>query len=117
MPRAILLLLVSFSFVSTCAAENWPVWRGPTYNGVSKEKNIPTEWTTAKENIAWRLELPGASGATPVVWDDLEQETKVRTFDAQIIIADLVNEGFLIKCKHAGRMAYRLASIEGDTAP
>ena len=70
MPRAILLLLVSFSFVSTCAAENWPVWRGPTYNGVSKEKNIPTEWTKAKENVAWRLELPGPSGATPVVWDD-----------------------------------------------
>src|SRR5204863_5449263 len=44
--------------------------RGPTYNGVSKEKNIPTEWTKAKENVAWRVELPGPSGATPVVWDD-----------------------------------------------
>ena len=70
MPRAILLLIVSLSFASDCFAENWATWRGPTNNGISTEKSIPTEWTKAKENIAWRLELPGPSGATPVVWDD-----------------------------------------------
>ncbi len=71
MPRAILLLLVSFvSMAGPCLADNWPTWRGPTHNGISTEQGIPTEWTKAKENIAWRLELPGPSGATPVVWDD-----------------------------------------------
>jgi outer membrane protein assembly factor BamB len=71
MLRAILLLLTSLALVAPeCSAENWPTWRGPTHNGISKEKGIPTEWTKNKENIAWRLELPGPSGATPVVWDD-----------------------------------------------
>ena len=34
-----LLLLVT----SVAHAENWPQWRGPTLNGVSGEKNLPSE--------------------------------------------------------------------------
>jgi outer membrane protein assembly factor BamB len=71
MPRALLLVLSWLLTLSSfTAAENWPTWRGPTHNGVSKEKGIATEWTKNPKNIAWRLELPGPSGATPVVWDD-----------------------------------------------
>ncbi|MFN0196611.1 MAG: PQQ-binding-like beta-propeller repeat protein [Planctomycetaceae bacterium] len=54
---------------SSAHAENWPNWRGPTNNGISTEKNIPTEWTKEK-NVAWRLPLPGPAGATPVAWND-----------------------------------------------
>ena len=50
-------------------AENWPQWRGPLGNGVSSETGIPTKWS-ATENVVWKLSLPGAAGATPVVWDD-----------------------------------------------
>ncbi|HVJ67227.1 MAG TPA: PQQ-binding-like beta-propeller repeat protein [Caulifigura sp.] len=59
-----------FVFATNGLAENWPTWRGPSNGGISSEKGIPTEWTQAKENIAWRLELPGPSGATPAIWDD-----------------------------------------------
>jgi outer membrane protein assembly factor BamB len=48
-------------------AEDWPQWRGPTLNGVSTEKNLPVHWSTT-ENIAWKLEMPARSGATPIVW-------------------------------------------------
>jgi hypothetical protein len=51
------------------AAENWPQWRGPKNDGVSAEKNLPTEWGREK-NIAWRLAMPGSAGSTPAVWDD-----------------------------------------------
>lgn len=50
-------------------ADDWGSWRGPTSNGISTEKNVPTEWSKDK-NVAWRVELPGPAGATPVVWDD-----------------------------------------------
>lgn len=53
----------------TAQAENWPNWRGPTSDGVSLETNLPAEWSTEK-NILWRRELPGAAGATPIVWED-----------------------------------------------
>src|SRR5205807_149529 len=30
---------------------------------------LPTEWSETK-NVAWKLKLPGMSGATPCVWGD-----------------------------------------------
>lgn len=54
---------------SAASAENWPQWRGPHLNGTSGEKNLPVKWS-ATENIAWKLALPGVSGATPIVWGD-----------------------------------------------
>ncbi|HEX2267967.1 MAG TPA: PQQ-binding-like beta-propeller repeat protein [Pyrinomonadaceae bacterium] len=51
------------------SAENWPQWRGPALNGVSNEKNLPVKWTT-EENVAWKLAMPGVSGATPIIWRD-----------------------------------------------
>ena len=50
-------------------ADQWPTWRGPTGNGISKEKNLPIEWSQTK-NVAWSLPLPGPAGASPVVWGD-----------------------------------------------
>jgi outer membrane protein assembly factor BamB len=50
-------------------AENWPQWRGPNLNGVSGETNLPLRWS-AKENIAWKLAMPGKTGATPIIWGD-----------------------------------------------
>ena len=50
-------------------AGNWPQWRGPFLNGTADERNLPVKWT-AEENVAWKLPLPGLSGATPVVWGD-----------------------------------------------
>jgi outer membrane protein assembly factor BamB len=50
-------------------AENWPQWRGPNDDGISHEPNLPAEWSATK-NIAWKLDLPGMSGATPVIWGD-----------------------------------------------
>src|ERR1700732_1806055 len=63
-------LLVCFMCAAPLArAENWPAWRGPSANGVSGETNLPVRWSKT-ENIAWRLALPAASGATAIVWDE-----------------------------------------------
>lgn len=48
---------------------NWPHWRGPLHNGVSDETGLPVKWS-AQENIHWKLELPGLSGSTPIIWGD-----------------------------------------------
>lgn len=69
--RQFTLTTVTLSFI--CAASvhagNWGAWRGPTSNGISQEKNVPTVWSR-DTNVAWRLPLPGPAGATPVVWGD-----------------------------------------------
>ena len=53
----------------TSTAANLPAWRGPNGDGVSPEKNLPIKWSPT-ENIAWKLQLPQWSGATPVIWGD-----------------------------------------------
>ena len=54
---------------ATLVANNWPHWRGPTHDGVSKETGLPVTWNE-KENIAWKLPLPAYSGATPIIWGE-----------------------------------------------
>lgn len=66
------LFLFLFAFSLSCSlafADNWPQWRGPSLNGVSNEKNLPTRWSQTT-NIAWKLALPGLSAATPVIWGE-----------------------------------------------
>ena len=74
-------LLVVIS-ASQCFSENWGTWRGPTSNGISNETNVPTRWSK-DENVAWRVELPGPAGSTPVVWDD---QIFLTTVDGQDLV-------------------------------
>jgi len=66
---AVCLLGQIFFAENTLVAENWPQWRGPRLTGISTETDLATRWS-ATENVAWRVDLPGQAGATPVVWED-----------------------------------------------
>ncbi len=55
--------------VAGARAENWPAWRGPQANGLSKETNLPSTWSETK-NVLWKVPLPGQGGATPAIWQD-----------------------------------------------
>jgi outer membrane protein assembly factor BamB len=48
---------------------DWPAWRGPEARGSSPERNLPLRWS-AQENVAFRLALPSAGAATPIVAGD-----------------------------------------------
>ena len=56
--------------IATLSAENWPQWRGPAMNGISTERGLPLKWST-EENIAWKLAMPGRSGSTPIIWNEM----------------------------------------------
>ncbi|HVX14050.1 MAG TPA: PQQ-binding-like beta-propeller repeat protein [Pirellulales bacterium] len=64
-----MLTLACLLAAGTARGENWPQWRGAGNDGISHETDLPEKWSKT-ENVAWRLPLPGAAGATPVVWDD-----------------------------------------------
>ena len=44
----------------------WPQWRGPNWNGIVPDANPPTHWSETK-NIRWKVPIPGAGWATPIV--------------------------------------------------
>ena len=57
------------SFPPSLPAEQWPQWRGPSFNGSSTEQGLPTRFSKT-ENVNWVAYLPGPSAATPIIWGD-----------------------------------------------
>ena len=74
--RFLLTLAALGAAMSAAAGENWPQWRGPGGQGVSKETTLPVEWSPDK-NIAWKTELPGTGMSSPIVWGDRVYLTSV----------------------------------------
>jgi outer membrane protein assembly factor BamB len=86
-----LLLAVIASAAPAVFAEDWAEWRGPARDGISLEKGLPTKWSPAGENLAWKVPYGGRSA--PIVVGsrvylqntagkgELEQE-RIMCFDA-----------------------------------
>ena len=77
---AAIALLVS---ISAADAGNWPAWRGPEGNGVTKETELPTEWSATK-NVRWKMPLPERGNSTPIVWGDKVFLTQADGDDRQL---------------------------------
>ena len=63
-------LLAGLAFVVACSkvgADNFPGWRGPKDNGQLAEKGVPLTWSE-KENVRWKLPLPGEGNSSPIIW-------------------------------------------------
>ena len=57
-------LLSLFLALSALPAGDWPGWRGPTGQGHSDEKGLPTEWDAKTgKNVLWKMPLPGGGKA------------------------------------------------------
>lgn len=54
--------------VAVLTAQDWPEWRGPARTGVSTATGLPTTWSPAGENLAWKAPYGGRSA--PVVFED-----------------------------------------------
>jgi outer membrane protein assembly factor BamB len=50
-------------------ADNWPQWRGPDGNGVSRETDLPVAWSEAS-GVVWKCPLPQWGNSTPAIWGD-----------------------------------------------
>ena len=68
-PAILLLTLSSLTLAQQIGSVgDWPDWRGPDRDGVSKEKGLPEKWSLKGENLAWKAPYGGRS--TPVVLGD-----------------------------------------------
>src|SRR5690348_11220767 len=65
-PYSVALAMAFFAADST--PENWPGWRGPTADGLSRESGIPTR--VGSENLKWKTPIPGVGHSSPIVWND-----------------------------------------------
>jgi outer membrane protein assembly factor BamB len=69
MLRRLLILLCCFASLALGqqigSVGDWPDWRGPDRDGVSREQGLPEKWSLSGQNLAWKTPYGGRS--TPVV--------------------------------------------------
>ena len=63
----LILLIPQTSNSNAPTLFNWAQWRGPDGQGISAEKNLPTEWSDTK-NVVWKVPIPGLGYSQPIIW-------------------------------------------------
>jgi len=61
--------LTVLGLVSVSAADQWPRFRGLQAGVAADDPVLPDTWSES-ENIVWKVDIPGLSWSSPVVWDD-----------------------------------------------
>ena len=66
----ILLIVAAISaLASPLSAQDWANWRGPEFNGISRETGLPTDWSLEDgKNVLWKSDIGGR--ATPIIMND-----------------------------------------------
>ena len=86
------VLVMFCNLIGLCPghAEDWPEFRGPFKNGVSKSNQLPTIWHydpsgNSSTNIVWKSIIPGQGWSSPVIAHN------------QVFLTSAVREGSKIK--------------------
>jgi hypothetical protein len=55
-----------FLAASTANADDWPNWRGPHGNGISRETNLAKSWPASGPRALWKMDLTGGYSSVVV---------------------------------------------------
>lgn len=61
------MLLSALVAVSAALGDDWPQWRGPDRNGISKEKGLLKVWPEGGPKQLWAINTPGKGLAAPAI--------------------------------------------------
>lgn len=65
--RLPLALMIGMILISPAGASDWPQWRGPDRNGVSKETGLLKEWPQGGPALRWKADDIGTGYSSPAV--------------------------------------------------
>jgi outer membrane protein assembly factor BamB len=74
-------------------ADDWPQWRGPQRNGVSKETGLQKQWPKDGPKLLWKLTDAGSGYSTPSVVGDRLYLLANEGADSEFVQARSVNDG------------------------
>jgi outer membrane protein assembly factor BamB len=86
------LFLVAFGladFSLAGAAADWPQWRGPERNGISKETGLLKEWPKEGPKLVWQVKDIGNGYSTPAIVDDRIYLESNRDDDEFVLALDI----------------------------
>ncbi len=95
--RLLGVLAVWATFASSSLAGDWAHWRGPEMTGVSREKNLPSDWSLApQKNVLWTSEIGGR--ATPCILNGRVYLNARTHHDVSVGSSELINAGEQVVC-------------------
>ena len=65
-----LSIIIGYALIFTTSFGAWTNWRGPNYNGSSDSTSSLPETFDQSRGVKWKAKLPGASAATPIIFED-----------------------------------------------
>src|SRR5580700_2291213 len=95
---AVFFLFASLALAQqTGAVGDWPDWRGPDRDGISREKGLPEKWSLDGQGLAWKAPYGGRS--TPVILGDhlyLENTAGARETEQERLLCFNADTGRLL---------------------
>ncbi|MCX7409822.1 MAG: PQQ-binding-like beta-propeller repeat protein [Planctomycetales bacterium] len=100
----ITVILFLSILASISHAEDWPGWRGPRGDGISRDTDAPLHWS-ATENIVWKTPILGVGRSSPITSGD-------RVF---VTTGDLTDETRRVICldRTSGKIEWNVAVHKG----
>src|SRR5947199_8318333 len=93
-------LFVIISSASTASAADWPQWRGPTRDGISKETSLLQEWPTEGPKLLWEQAELGTGYSTPAVVGNRIYLINNKGLDDEFVQARSAEDGTQIWSTH-----------------
>jgi outer membrane protein assembly factor BamB len=89
---------------ASAATADWPQWRGPDRNGVSREVGLLKQWPAAGPKLLWQLRDIGDGYSTPSVVGSRIYLMSNRGMDNEFVLALSVSNGTTIWTTRVGNV-------------
>ncbi len=85
------LVAIGFTFLAAFAGgpalgEDWPCWRGPRHDGISRETGLLTQWPKDGPRQLWKVELSGGFSSVVVADGRLFTQTKEKNQEVVVCL-------------------------------
>ncbi len=100
--KAILFSLGGMFALCVLAAANWPQWRGPERDGISKETGLLQQWPAEGPTLLWQVSDLGDGYSTPAIVDDRIYLISNEGLDNEFVQALDVEDGEQIWAQRIG---------------
>ena len=82
-----------FAFLISSPPDDWPQWRGPNRDGISKETGLLKEWPKDGPKLLWQVKDIGDGYSTPAVVGDRLYALGNKGLDEEFVHALSVSDG------------------------
>ena len=102
--RTVAAYVVVALATSIAHAADWPQWRGPNRDGISKETGLLHEWPAAGRTLIWQLTDVGSGYSTPSVAGGRIYLLGNQGMDDEFVQARNEQDGTLVWSTHIGKV-------------